>query len=193
MLTKKIWICTCLTLLLAFNATAKNNSKNKADEKLIYGWLEWVNLKDQGISAKAKLDTGAKTSSLHAKNIEEFERDGKEWVRFQFASDTKLKDQYFKKNASKKVVSIEAPLYRNVQIKQHTRSNVKRPVIILPFKMGTKTFKAQFTLTDRKKFLYPVLLGRRFLEEAAIVDSSTKYLQTQPGCDTTAAHDKNSD
>ena len=187
MFTKKIWICTFLSLFLTFNATAKSGLKKEVDEKLIYGWLEWVKFENQGISAKAKLDSGAKTSSLHAKNIEEFEKDGEEWVRFQFASDTKLDDQYFGKNASRKVITIEAPLYRNVQIKQHTRSNVKRPVVVLPFKMGGRTFEAQFTLTDRKKFLYPVLLGRRFLERSAIIDPSAKYLQTEPGCESTAA------
>lgn len=175
--------CILLTLLTTQNS-AFADSKDKQDrdseiqEKVILGWLEHVWLKPWNIKTKAKLDTGAKTSSLHAKNIEYFEKDGERWVRFQFGSSTKLKPAKYQPGKSDKVVTVEAPLYRTVMIKQHKRSSVERPVIMLSFLMGGEEYKAQFTLTDRSKFLYPVLLGRRFLKDVAIVDPAGTYLRT---------------
>ncbi len=175
-----------MTLLATHSAAQADTKEQNVKEKLIYGWLEWVTLEPSGMKAKAKLDTGAKTSSMHAKNIEWFEKDGAQWIRFQFSPDTKLSDKKFESGKSKKVVTLEAPLVRNVTIKQHKRTNVKRPVVWLTFKLADKEYKAQFSLTDRSKFHYPVLFGRRFLEQVAIVDPGSTYLRTS---DTLARED----
>jgi len=148
-------------------------------EKTILGWIENIYLQPSNLKAKAKLDTGAKTSSLHAKNIEYFEKDGERWVRFQFSSNTRLKESAYKTGKSKKIVTIEAPLYRSALIKSHKHSSVERPVITLPFTLAGVEYHAEFTLTDRKKFLYPVLLGRRFLKNVAIVDPGNTFLRTR--------------
>jgi hypothetical protein len=185
-------LARCLLLALMavnFNAHAADTSP-QITEKVILGWIENVEFLPWSLKAKAKLDTGAKTSSIHAKNIEYFDNDGESWVRFQFANDTKLKSSQYKSGKSKKVITIETPLARSVLIKHHKHSSVERPAVNLPFSLAGVEYTAQFTLTDRSKFLYPVLLGRRFLKDVAIVDPSNTFLLTrskpkQPEIETT--------
>ncbi len=169
-------LLTTLTASSAVNA-AKNG--DEITEKLILGWIENVYLQPFGLKSKAKLDTGAKTSSIHARNIEHFEKDGEPWVRFQFASNTKLKAHKYEPGKSKKVVTVEAPLARRALIKRHKHTSLERPVVELPFTLAGKEYTAEFTLTDRSKFLYPVLLGRRFLKHVAIVDPANTFLKTR--------------
>ena len=168
--------------VLTLVATNANNlyAESDVDERVILGWVEWVAVEPSMIPAKAKLDTGAKTSSLHAKNIEWFEKDGKDWVRFQFSPNTKLSSKRMLEGKSKNFVTIEAPVYRSTLIKQHKRASAERPVILHKFMLDGREYEAEFTLTDRSRFIYPVLLGRRFLEKTAIVDPSRTYLRTQP-------------
>jgi hypothetical protein len=178
MLLNRILRWAVLTLV-ATNTTALQ-AESEIDERVIYGWVEWVQVEPSMIPAKAKLDTGAKTSSLHAKNIEWFEKDGKDWVRFHFSPNTKLSGKRMLEGKTKNFVTIEAPVYRSTLIKQHKRPSAERPVILHKFMLDGHEYEAQFTLTDRSRFIYPVLLGRRFLEHAALVDPSRTYLRTSP-------------
>lgn len=181
MLLSRILRWAVLTLVATNASTLQaEQTESQIDERVIYGWIEWVSLEPSLITAKAKLDTGAKTSSLHAKNIEWFEKDGKDWVRFQFSPNTKLSSKRMLEGKTKNFVTIEAPVYRSTLIKQHKRASAERPVILQKFKLDDREYEAQFTLTDRSRFIYPVLLGRRFLEHAAIVDPGHTYLRTQP-------------
>ena len=166
-------IILLLVLALQGNLAWAENSKHR--EMMILGWVEYVEFPDQKLKVKAKLDTGAKTSSLHAENIEWFTKKNEDWVRFEFQANN-----YFdpEKRGDSKTVTIEAPVQRSVLIKQHKRASAKRAVVILPFELAGKTHQAQFTLTDRSKFIYPVLLGRRFLKDAAIVDPGNTFLRT---------------
>lgn len=178
MLSSRIlrWAVLTLVAINANNLRAESN----IDERVIFGWIEWVAVEPSMIPAKAKLDTGAKTSSLHAKNIEWFEKDGKDWVRFQFSPNTKLSSKRMLEGKTKNFVTIEAPVYRSTLIKQHKRASAERPVIMHKFMLDGREYEAEFTLTDRSRFIYPVLLGRRFLEKTAIVDPAHTYLRTQP-------------
>lgn len=178
LLTQPLTRYLLLTLMVASTAHA-NDTGTELSQKVILGWIENVHLQPSNLKAKAKLDTGAKTSSIHAKNIEYFEKDGDRWVRFQFSSNTKLKEKKYAPGKSKKVITIEAPLTRSALIKHHKHSSVERPVITLPFTLDGVEYKAEFTLTDRSKFLYPVLLGRRFLKNVAIVDPGNTFLRTR--------------
>lgn len=134
---------------------------------MIAGWLELVVLAPWQIQLKAKLDTGAKTSSIHAEEIERFKRDGTEWVKFALP-----------KGKRKKSVErvIEAPVVRNVAIKRHNLPPVIRPVVELEFCINDRYYQAEFTLADRGNFNYPVLLGRRFLKNNVMVDASEAFL-----------------
>ena len=80
---KSVWhlfIIVCFSVCFSFNTTASTLPKHS--DMVIAGWLEYVVLEPWDIKLRAKLDTGAKTSSLHALNIERFIRDGQSWVRF---------------------------------------------------------------------------------------------------------------
>lgn len=163
------WVLLLATV--TSNTTLAADTENTLTEKLIFGWVENVEFQPWNIRSKAKLDTGAKTSSLHAKNIEWFEKDNQDWVRFEFSPHTK--------NSAKKPIIIEVPLERNTLIKQHKQSSTERPVIVLPMILAGKEYQVQFTLTDRSKFIYPILLGRRFLKDVAIIDPSNTFLKTR--------------
>lgn len=145
-----------------------------ARDKRSFGWLERVRLEPWGIIAKAKLDTGAKTSAIHATDIERFERDGKPMVRFRLAIDHN--------DADSETILVEKPLERDVTIKlRGTHKNDARPAVKIQFCLGGNRYEALFTLTNRSKFNYPVLLGRRFLADLVVVDPAEKH-SAPPTC-----------
>lgn len=146
--------------------------------RAILGWVEFVTL-ESGVIAKAKLDTGAKTSSIHAEDIEYFTRNGQQWVRFEFEKPKRPAKHGMPAVPRQKKV-IEAPVKRMVKIKQHTVDFVQRPAVDLAMTIGDKTYVTEFTLTDRDAFIYPVLLGRRFLDTAVIVDPSRIHVTGAP-------------
>ena len=140
-----------------------------ADPVQVYGWREKVVISDGKIeeTLQAKLDTGALTSSIHAEEIELFERDGKKWVRF-IASDPGEKDS--------KRLRIEAPLVRIARIKEPGGESEAREVVRLAFQLGDRKLKADFTLNNRANMLSPILIGRRTIKELGWVDPSRAYL-----------------
>lgn len=172
-------------LCLAFSgsffvfANQKSPEIQSVKSRDIVGWVEFVTIEQPGIVAKAKLDSGAKTSSLHAEDIEYFTRDDQQWVRFKYDKKARPSRHGMPGIPHQKKV-VEAPVKRMVKIKQHTVDFVKRPVVELDLKIGDKTYTTEFTLTDRDAFIYPVLLGRRFLESGLIVDSSQIYVTGAP-------------
>lgn len=137
-----------------------------ADGKLILGEEEWMYIKAINHNAKARIDTGATTSSISAIDIEMFERDGKDWVKFKLAhngSETK---------------EFESPVSRIVTIRQSsTEERTDRPVIEAWVQIGDLKTKTEFTLNDRTHMTYPVLLGRTFFRDVAVVDVSKTFIQ----------------
>lgn len=131
------------------------------------GWVEKILLEPDAIPVKAKLDTGARTSSLQADKIETFTRDDQKWVRFR----VELKDA----NGKKHRMNLERPRIRGVRIKEHEGEYDRRPVVEMAFCLGGERHVTQFTLVDRSRFIYPVLLGRRFLEGFAPVDAGRTF------------------
>lgn len=158
------------------------------DGREVVGWVEFVTLEPHGIIAKAKLDTGAMTSSLHAEEIEFFHRDGQRWVRFEFNKKARP-PKHGMPRVPRQERTIEAPVKRTVRIKQHTVDFIERPAVDLEITLGDKTYRAEFTLTNRDSFIYPVLLGRRFLETALIVDPARIHVTGAPPALLDAAKD----
>lgn len=136
-------------------------------DKLIVGRVEKVHIYPSDLVMNARIDTGAETSSIDARDITEFERDGKNWVRFT------LVDR--KTNASH---VIERKVVRTVKILQSSQEEgyEKRVVITLKISIGDKTELSEFTLTNREHMTYPVLIGRNALLDLMIVDVSKKYI-----------------
>lgn len=143
-----------------------------ADPVQVYGWREWVTVTngkgDQQLRLQAKLDTGARTSSIHATEKELFERDGKKWVRF-VVEDTG-------ENGDRKRMRIEAPLVRITRIKTPGGESETREVVRLKFRIGDRRLKVDFSLNDRRNMLSPVLLGRRTISVLGWVDPTRAYL-----------------
>lgn len=137
-------------------------------EKMVVGRNEWVWFDLLGRNLKARIDTGALSSSLHATDIQPFERDGENWVRF------RIPDEEHPDGGA----IHEAPLVRNVRIRQASADELdRRPVIRLRVRMGEHVDDAEFNLSNRENMLYPVLLGRNFLRDIMVVDVAQKFTQ----------------
>ncbi len=151
---------------LAVVLTAPASVSAQDSKPFVAGWSERVLIYPSGMIVNAKLDTGAKTSSINARSVEQFQKDGQDWVRFQF------------KNTRGEKTIIEQPVVRIVKIKDLGRKPQIRQVIRLGVCLGTYFKEAEFTLSNRKGFAFPILLGRRFLEDKVMIDSSKRRITT---------------
>jgi len=162
---------TTLTLVislfaLAFSVKLVADENNAPIHEIITaGWLEEILLQPWNIKLRAKLDTGAKTSSLHAVDIERFDRDGTHWVKFRTIASSNKNE----------LMPMEAPLVRDVKIKDHKRKSSTRPVVEMTFCLADQIYTSEFSLVDRSKFNYPVLLGRLMLQQGIIVDPALTF------------------
>ena len=134
------------------------------------GWRELVDLPELGLKGvPAKIDSGARTSSLHAIILEEFVRDGENFVRF--AVD-------FGPQHVRQVCEAVHVDWRGI-----TSSNgetQRRMIVKTPMKIGSLTFRAEISLADRSDMKFPMLIGRSSLRRRFLVDSGHSWLQT-PG------------
>ena len=141
----------------------------------IVGWRELVELPDLGLRAiPAKIDSGARTSSLHGRVIETFDRDGKTMVRFAVDWDGE-------EHCCEAV---------QVDIRGITSSNgetQQRYVIKTPMVIGDVRFRAEISLADRSEMKFPMLIGRSSLRRRFLVDSGHSWLQT-PGIKAVRGH-----
>jgi hypothetical protein len=140
------------------------------DPVRIYGWREDVLIDGMKEKLLAKLDTGALTSSIHAEEVELFERDGKKWVRF-IVTDTRQENPVRAR--------LEAPLVRTARIKEPNAESVAREVVRLAFQIGDRKLRGEFSLNNRSNMLAPVLLGRSVLKDLGWVDSARTHLADQ--------------
>ena len=139
-----------------------------------YGWIEEVAMQPWDVEIKAKLDTGALTSSMHAEDIERFKRDGDVWVRF--TVDFKDVD-----SGEQITTRIERPMYRDF-IAVGAGGKDLRPVVLMKVCIGDTIYEEQFSLRNRDDMIYPVLLGRRTIQHLGAVDVTRTFLH-EPGCD----------
>lgn len=161
----------CVALLLAATPLAQGSSTEPG--KVIAGWVEKISLVEPVLTLKAKLDTGAKTSSIHAINVEEFMRDGDRWVRFDLLLDDVDDKQH--------TLHMEKPKVRRVRIKDNDGDDDRRAVVELEICFDGRRHVTEFTLAQRTDYIYDVLLGREFLKGVAVVDPESTFL-TQAHC-----------
>lgn len=154
----------------SFSALAAAADKDERSRDIL-GWVEYVEFAEPRLRLKAKLDTGATTSSLNALNQRPFEKDGKPWIRFDMLHP----------NDPDKTITLEAPLVRTARIRRHNGSVQKRPVVQLGMCIGDVWRRRQFTLIDRSDFAYQVLVGRNFLRGYIAVDADETFL-SRPRC-----------
>lgn len=156
-------------ILLAMATPMKAHS----DELPIRGWVEEAKIYPEAIPVKAKLDTGALTSSMDAKDIEYFVKDSEKWVRFKVVaknSDTGAETSQ----------EFERPLIRKVKLRGAGGTD-HRPVVKMQVCVGHQLLDEEFSLRDRKNMIYPVLLGRKTLERVGPVDTRRTFTQ-EPNC-----------
>lgn len=142
---------TLLIVLALFTGSvmAQNNTR-------VYGYVEKVTLIEKNLTVSAKLDTGAKSASLHATNIEEIQVKGVPYLRYTVS--TKNGEAVFESEYVGKVKIKVRDSEVNPSHKQATP--MRRPVVLLKVKLGEKVRALKVNLTNRKRFLYPLLLGR---------------------------------
>jgi hypothetical protein len=134
----------------------------------ILGWREWIGFPDLGIEQiKAKLDTGARTSCLHAFRLEPFERGGALWLRF---------DIHPSQTDNKTVLQCEAPVRDQRIVRDSGGHEELRYVLETTMTIGGLRKAIEVTLTDRDTMKFRVLLGRTALQGSFAVDPSRSYL-----------------
>lgn len=144
---------------------------NDSDVEVI-GWREWLSLPDLGIPAiKAKIDTGARTSALHAASVETLQKDGAEWVRFRVHPVRHRPDI---------IVEGEAPVRDRRVVSDSGGTRGERIFIETLVVAGDKRWPIHLNLTDRETMLFPMLLGRTAMAGRVSVNPGRSYLLGRP-------------
>jgi hypothetical protein len=151
-----------------------------AGEPTLYGRYERIGLPELNTSLKAKMDTGAQTASLSARDIELFKRDGEAWVRFRLAAkdaDDKLHEHVLARISKIKNRADEG------EDDSSAAEVSKRPVIDLQLCLGKQLRTVEVNLTDRSSFNYPLLIGAKALRELeAAIDPAKSFTAGKPKC-----------
>jgi len=131
--------------------------------KRVLGWVERVTIVPYEKTFKAKLDTGAKTTSVRAQIIEQYKKNGEDWVRFRidrgYISDP----------------VIDSQIVRWVKIKNRIG---RRPVVLMVIGIGGKRIKGEVNLSPRQDLVYPVLIGRNMLRNNFVIDVSQSNISS---------------
>jgi len=137
-------------------------------QKIIVGSLETCSLPDLGISdLQVRVDTGAKTSSLHADNLEKFKVNGKPWVRFDLHPDIYKLDS---------ILKCESAIHDVRNVKSSNGVSEERYVIKTHIQLGEQSWSIEITLTDRSDMSNLMLLGREGMKNRILVDPSKNFI-----------------
>lgn len=145
---------------------------SSAQKRKILGWREWVSLPDLNVKKiKAKLDTGARTSALHASNIEIYSRAGKDYVEF---------DVHPIQRSATPVIRSRARVEDYRVIRSSSGEESERPVISTRLRLGDYSHEIEMTLVNRDLMGFRFLLGRQALRGLFLVDPGTSYFLGRP-------------
>ena len=146
--------------------------KIRKKELPVIGWREWVGLPDFDIrQIKVKVDTGARSSSLHAVDLHYFERDGRDWVRFKVHPVQRTND---------KTVTVEAVIHEFRSVRSSSGKASVRPVIITRIELLDQTWPVELTLAGRDEMGFRMLLGREAFRKRFLVDAGRSYYGGRP-------------
>ncbi|MCM1981565.1 ATP-dependent zinc protease family protein [Lyngbya confervoides] len=134
----------------------------------VIGWREWVALPELGVPhIKAKIDTGARTSALHAFDVDFFEIQGRGMVRFTI---------HPQQRDTRETLVAQAPLLEHREVRNSGGQAQRRPVILTPVRLGDRTWTIELTLTNRDVMGFRMLLGRQAVRRQFLVDPGRSYL-----------------
>jgi hypothetical protein len=142
--------------------------KEPPHSNTIAGWREWVSLPGAGVPwIKAKLDTGARTSSLHAFDLEEHRRGEVATVRF---------GVHPWQNSDEDAVIVEYPVHDRRSVRSSSGHTEERIVVLMDVVLLDRTMTAEVTLTNRDEMGFRMLIGREALRQGFIVDSARSFV-----------------
>ncbi|MBI1311982.1 ATP-dependent zinc protease [bacterium] len=142
-------------------------ASRETSRSLVIGWREWLELPDLGIRrVKAKIDTGARSSSLHAFDVRPFERDGKQFVRFRVHP--------LQRN-NRQSVEAEAEVLEYRKVKSSNGQTSKRPVILTTVEALGEVWQIELTLANRDEMGFRMLLGREAVRGRFLVDAGSSF------------------
>lgn len=138
----------------------------------IIGWREWVGLPEWGIKfIKAKVDSGAKSSSIHATNLEEFKKDGESWVRFRIHPVQRNSDTE---------VTVETKIIEYRSVRSSSGKASLRPVVKTNIELLGTVWPIEITLANRDEMGFRMLLGRDAFRNRFCVDAGKSYYNGNP-------------
>lgn len=150
------------------SAGARNVRGSTGEALPVIGWREWVSLPGLGVNAiKAKIDTGARTSALHAYGVRVETIDGKEVVHFRV---------YPVQRQRRGAIRVTAPLVGWKVIRSSSGHSSRRPVIRTTLGWMGQRWPIEITLTNRDQMGFRMLLGRQAIRRHAIVDPARSYI-----------------
>ncbi len=150
-------------------AASQRKAPLKKEPLKIVGWREWVAFPEfGGPSVRAKVDTGARTSAIHARNVKITMREGREIAEF---------DIYPHQRDSQTVLHCRAPIVARRRIRNSGGDVQDRVIVRTTIRLGEDVFEIDLSLTRRDQMGYRMLLGRRALKKRYVVDSGRSYVQ----------------
>jgi hypothetical protein len=139
---------------------------------VVVGWREWVALPQAGVEwVKAKIDTGARSSSIHAFDLEAFDRDGEEWVGFSIHPWQRSDEDH---------VELALPVLDRREVRSSNGQVEQRYAVALDVRLAGRTITTVMTLSNRDEMGFRMLIGREALERGFLVDSSRSYAGGRP-------------
>ncbi len=138
----------------------------------LVGWREWVGLPALGVEwIKAKVDTGAQTSALHAFGLREFTRSGEQWVKF---------EAHPWQRSARDGAAVELPVHDRRRVRSSSGELQERIVVLIDLRMLDQTFPVEVTLTRRDAMGFRLLVGREALRGRFVVDPAASFLGGRP-------------
>ena len=142
------------------------------DGPVVVGWREWVALPQAGVDwVKAKIDTGARSSSIHAFDLEAHDVDGQEWVRFSI---------HPWQRSDEDVAELSLPVLDRREVRSSNGQTEQRYAVAMDVTLAGRTITTVMTLSNRDEMGFRMLIGREALERGFLVDSARSYAGGRP-------------
>lgn len=151
---------------------SRKSKRGASTSHLVIGWREWVQLPTLDVPwIKCKVDTGARSSCLHAFDRELFEREGAQWIRFSVHPEQRKQ---------KPTIACEAPVAEFRKVRSSNGQTEVRPVILSEAILCGKRWEIELTLSNRDEMGFRMLLGREAIKGRFLVDPANSFYSDVP-------------